>query len=322
MLKGLVGKVKFPLVGGHEGSGIVESVGTDVTAFKKGDHVIPLFLPQCRECRVCKRPGANICSKFLEIVQRGGEGPSPFSCRGERLTGGFSTFSEYCVVDQLQLCKINSKAPLNEVCLMGCAIPTGYGAAVNAAKVQPGSTCAIWGLGALGLATVMGCKIAGASKIIAIDINTDKFSVAKDLGATDVINPKDIPDLTTHLLKITGGGVDYTFEAVGSVATMQQAFESTAIGYGVCVIIGVLPHGVPLPIMPYNFQMGRTIKGTMFGDWKSQDDVPKLIDEYLSGKINIDKFITHTLPLEKINEGFELLRQGKSIRTVLTFPST
>lgn len=213
-MKGFLHGIKFPVVGGHEGAGIVESIGEGVTEFKAGDHVIPLGVPQCRQCRVCKHPEGNVCSKFIDTMycKGGDQGPSRFSCRGKEITGGMSTFTEYCVVNQIQLCKINPAAPLDKVCLIGCAIPSGYGAAVNAAKVLPGTTCAIWGLGAIGLAIVMGCKSAGASRIIAIDINPAKFPFAKEFGATDFINPNDVSDLTTHILDITGGGADYTFE--------------------------------------------------------------------------------------------------------------
>lgn len=317
-MKGLLGTPKYPVIGGHEGSGIVESVGEGVTAFKKGDHVIPLVLPQCRECQGCKHPKNNICDNFLSrTFNAGADQYSPMSCRGEPVRGGISTFSEYSVVKQEQACKINPDAPLDVACLFGCGIPTGYGAAINSANVKAGSTCAIWGLGAIGLAAVMGCKNAGAAKIIAIDINPDKFALAKEFGATECINPNEVTDVKAYLIKITGRGVDYTFEAVGAVPTMQQAIESSAIGYGVCVLIGTPPMDVKLPISPFSLQMGRTIKGTMIGDWKSKDDIPKLVDEYMDGKIEAEKFITHKLPFEKINEGFDLLREGKSIRTVL-----
>jgi len=320
VLKGFFDGVKFPVIGGHEGAGIVESVGQGVTEFKPGDHVIPLGVPQCRECRVCRQPGANICSKFLDTMYCLGrdQSPLPFSCRGQEITGGMSTFTEYCVVNQIQLSKINSSAPLDKVCLLGCAIPSGYGAAINAAKVVAGSVCAVWGLGAVGLAIVMGCKNAGASRIIVIDINAEKFSIAREFGATDFVNPKDVKDLTAHLLQITGGGAEFTFEAVGTNLTMQQAFESTVMGYGVCVFVGVPPNGVSFPLIPFDLLLGRTLKGTIFGNYEGKDDLPKLADEYLDGKLILDKFITHRLPLEKINEGFELLRNGKSIRTVLT----
>ncbi|XP_037032947.1 alcohol dehydrogenase class-3 chain L-like [Bradysia coprophila] len=319
VVKGYFDGVKYPVIGGHEGAGIVESVGDDVVGFKSGDHVIPLGVPQCGQCRVCKHPEANICSKFIDTMYCEGRDVRPkcFSCRGQEVTGGMSTFTEYCVVNQIELCKIDSTAPLDEVCLFGCAISTGYGAALNTAKVQPGSTCAVWGLGAIGLAIVMGCKKAGASRIIAIDINTRKFTVARELGATDFVNPKDVTDLTAHLLKMTDGGADYTFEAIGTNATMRQAFETSCLGSGVCVFVGVPASGIEFPLIPFQLLLGRTLKGTIFGDYKPKDHLPKLVEEYLDGGIAIDKFITHRLPFEKINEGFDLLRKGECIRTVL-----
>ncbi len=322
-MEGIFPAVKFPVIGGHEGAGIVESVGEDVIEFKSGDHVIPLGVPQCGQCKNCKHPKANVCSKFIDTMYCKGRnlGPCRFSCRGMEISGGMSTFTEYCVVNEIQLCKINSAAKLDEVCLFGCAISTGYGSAFNTANVRHGSTCAVWGLGAIGLAIVMGCKNAGASRIIAIDINEKKFDVAKALGATDFINPIDVTDLAAHILEITDEGADYTFEAIGTIATMEQAFNSSALGYGVCVFVGLPPSGDQFPLVPFNLLMGRTLKGSIFGDYKTKDHLPGLVDEFVCGAIQVDKFITHRLPLEKINEGFELLRKGKSIRTVLTIAS-
>jgi len=202
---------------------------------------------------------------------------------------------------------------------IGCGIPTGYGAARKTAEVKAGSSCAVWGLGALGLAALMGCKNAGASKIIAIDINSDKFEIAKKLGATDFLNPKDLVGKTVpqHLMEITGGGLDYTFEAVGTIATMKQAFESTTIGYGVCILIGVAPNDQEISLLPMNFLLGKSLKGTLFGSYKSGDSIPKLVEEYLSGQLLVDEFITHKITLEEINYGFNLMREGKSIRSVI-----
>lgn len=244
----IVGSV-FPIILGHEGAGIVESVGDGVTAFKAGDHVIPLFLPQCKECVICKHETANFCLEFAGNQTKGlmPDGTSRLSCRGKKLMKfvGCGTFAEYSVLSEFNLCKINDKAPLNKVCLLSCGVSTGYGAAVNTAKVKNGSSCAVWGLGALGLAAVLGCKNSGASRIIAIDINSDKFAIAKKLGATEFINPKDIKiPIQEHLRAMTAGiGVDYTFECIGNTQVMKQAFESAAIGWGVCVLIGVVPSG-------------------------------------------------------------------------------
>lgn len=240
----------FPTVLGHEGAGIVESVGAGVTNFKAGDHVIPIFLPQCKQCHVCKHETANFCLQFAGKQLQGlmPDGTSRISCRGEKLFTfcGCSTFSEFTVVSQHSIAKINETAPLEKVCLLSCGVSTGYGAALNTAKVKSGSTCAVWGLGALGLSAILGCKKSGAKRIIAIDINPDKFGIAKEYGATEFINPTEIVDKTIqeHLKAITGGGgVDYTFECIGSPEIMKQAFESTAVGYGVCVLIGVAPSG-------------------------------------------------------------------------------
>jgi len=323
VLNGSLIQSKFPIILGHEGSGIVESVGEGVTAFKPGDHVIPLFLPQCKNCKICKHDlDANLCLKFS-----GGkeglmmDGTSRLTCRGQKLFSflSCSTFSEYGVVADINLCKINEKAPLEKVCLLSCGVTTGYGAAVNTAKVRPGSTCAVWGLGALGLSAIMGCKNSGASRIFAIDINPSKFKIAEEFGATDFINPNEIVEKTIpkHLQELTGGGVDYTFECIGNIQVMKQAFDSTAFGYGVCVWIGASPSGQELNLLPVELQIGKKLRGTIFGCYKSVDSVPKLVEDYLNGKLKFDKLITHKLPLEKINEAFDLLVEGKSIRTVI-----
>ena len=313
-------KSKFPTILGHEGAGIVESVGDDVILFKPGDHVIPLFLPQCRECKSCNDSSANFCLKFSSSGLMP-DGTSRLSCHGQQLYSflSCSTLAEYSVLPVINLCKINKKAPLDKICLLGCGVTTGYGAAVNTAKVKQGSTCAIWGLGALGLAAIMGCKSSGASRIFAIDINPSKFKNAEEFGATDFINPNDLVGTTIqdHLRKATGGGVDYTFECIGSVQVMKQAFESAAYGYGVCVLIGVTPTGKELSILPIDLQLGRTLRGTFFGCYKSVDSVPKLVENYLEGKLNFDKLITHYKTLEEINEAFDLLVEGKSIRTII-----
>lgn len=248
------------------------------------------------------------------------DGTSRVSCREQKLFTfcGVSSFAEYSVMPEINLAKINNKAPLDKVCLLSCGVSTGYGAAVNTAKVQSGSTCAVWGLGALGLSAILGCKNSGASRIIAIDINPSKFDIAKEFGATEFINPKEIEKpLQEYLREITGGGVDYTFECIGNVEAMQQAFLSCAVGYGVCVLIGVSPTGKAMNLLSIDFQVGRTLKGTLFGCYKSVDSVPILVEEYMSGKLNFDKMITHNMKLEQINDAFDLLRQGKSIRTVI-----
>ncbi|XP_034938468.1 alcohol dehydrogenase class-3 [Chelonus insularis] len=314
----------FPCVLGHEGSGIVESVGEDVTEFKPGDHVVPLYIPQCRECKFCKSPKTNLCS-VIRLTQGKGQmpdGTSRFTCKGKTLAHfmGCSTFSEYTVVADISLAKIDPAAPLDKVCLLGCGVSTGYGAALNTAKVEPGSNCAIWGLGAVGLAAALGCKAAGASRIIGIDVDESKFEKGKIFGCTEFINPKKLTrPITEELIELTDGGLDYTFECVGNVVTMRQALESCHKGWGTSVIVGVAAAGQEISTRPFQLVTGRVWKGTAFGGWKSKDSVPKLVDEYLKKKLNLDDFVTHQMQFDKINEGFDLLHAGKSLRVVLKF---
>lgn len=312
----------FPCILGHEGAGIVESVGEGVTAFKAGDHVIPLYTPQCKECKFCLNKKTNLCQKIRLTQGRGvmPDGTSRFTAKGKQLFHfmGCSTFSEYTVVAEISLCKINEKAPLEKVCLLGCGIPTGYGAALNTAGVEPGSTCAVWGLGAVGLAVIMGCKTAGASRIIGIDINPGKFEVAKQFGATEFVNPKEVTKpIQEHLVELTDGGLDYTFECIGNVLTMRQALEAAHKGWGVSVIIGVAGAGQEISTRPFQLVTGRVWKGTAFGGYKSVESVPKLVEQYLAGTFKIDEFITHNMELSKINEAFDLMHSGESIRSIV-----
>ncbi|KAI1238525.1 hypothetical protein IHE44_0013259, partial [Lamprotornis superbus] len=306
----------FPVILGHEGAGIVESVGEGVTKVKKGDTVIPLYIPQCGECKFCKNPKTNLCQK-IRITQGKGvmpDGTSRFTCKGKQIYHfmGTSTFSEYTVVADISVAKIDAAAPLDKVCLLGCGISTGYGAAVNTAKVEPGSTCAVFGLGGVGLAVIMGCKIAGASRIIGIDINKDKYAKAKEFGATECISPQDSKKpIQEVLVEMTDGGVDYSFECIGNVGVMRAALEACHKGWGVSVIVGVAASGQEISTRPFQLVTGRTWKGTAFGGWKSVDNVPKLVTEYMSKKIKVDEFVTHTLPFDKINEAFELMHSGK-----------
>ncbi|KAM6071952.1 uncharacterized protein LJ206_010284 [Theristicus caerulescens] len=312
----------FPVILGHEGAGIVESVGEGVTKVKPGDTVIPLYIPQCGECKFCKNPKTNLCQK-IRITQGKGlmpDGTSRFTCKGKQIYHfmGTSTFSEYTVVADISVAKIDAAAPLDKVCLLGCGISTGYGAAVNTAKVEPGSTCAIFGLGGVGLAAIMGCKIAGASRIIGIDLNKEKYAKAKEFGATECISPQDFKKpIQEVLVEMTDGGVDYSFECIGNVGVMRAALEACHKGWGVSVIVGVAAAGQEISTRPFQLVTGRTWKGTAFGGWKSVDSVPKLVTDYMSKKIKVDEFVTHTLPFDKINEAFELMHTGKSIRTVL-----
>lgn len=315
---------KFPCILGHEGGGIVESVGEGVTSFKPGDHVVPLYTPQCGECKFCKSPKTNLCNKIRNTQGQGlmPDGTTRFRCKGQQIFHfmGCSTFSEYTVVAEISLCKVNDKAPLDKVCLLGCGVSTGYGAALNTAKVEPGSSCAIWGLGGVGLACAVGCKDAGASRIIGIDVNTKKFEIAKKFGVTECINPKDYDKpIQEVLIGMTDGGLDYTFECIGNVEIMRAALESCIRGWGTSVIIGVAASGKEISTRPFQLVTGRTWKGTAFGGWKSKDSVPKLVDLYLENKLPLDDFVTDILPFDKINEGFEILHGGECIRCVLNY---
>ncbi|XP_026852469.2 alcohol dehydrogenase class-3 [Electrophorus electricus] len=314
----------FPVILGHEGAGTVESVGEGVTKFKTGDTVILLYIPQCGECKFCKNPKTNLCQK-IRVTQGQGLMPdqtSRFTCKGKPIFHfmGTSTFSEYTVVAEISLAKVDEKAPLDKVCLLGCGISTGYGAALNTAKVEAGSTCAVFGLGAVGLAAVMGCKAAGAARIIGVDINPERFKMAKTFGATDFVNPKEQSRAIQEVLaEMTNGGVDYSFECIGNVDVMRAALEACHKGWGTSVIIGVAGAGQEISTRPFQLVTGRTWKGTAFGGWKSVDSVPQLVDDYMNKKLKVDEFVTHTMPLAQVNEAFDLMHAGKSIRSVLIF---
>ncbi|GAV04671.1 hypothetical protein RvY_14921 [Ramazzottius varieornatus] len=314
----------FPVILGHEGGGIVESVGEGVKDFKEGDHVVPLYIPQCYECEYCKHPKTNLCQK-IRVTQGQGlmpDGTSRFRCNGKPVFHfmGCSTFSEYTVVSAISLCKVNEKAPLEKVGLLGCGLTTGYGAALNTADVQKDSTVAIFGLGGVGLAVIMGCKERGAKRIIGIDTNPDKEAVGRKFGMTEFINPKDEAyngkPIQQVLVDLTGG-LDFTFECVGNVDLMRAALEACHKGWGVSVIVGVAAAGKEISTRPFQLVTGRTWKGTAFGGFKSRDSVPKLVDKYMKKELKIDEFITHTLPLEDINNAFKLMHDGKSIRAMI-----
>ncbi|TWW55330.1 alcohol dehydrogenase class-3-like isoform X1 [Takifugu flavidus] len=312
----------FPSVLGHEAAGIVESVGPEVGKFSPGDKVIPLFLPQCDECERCKSSKTNHCKKNWANTQVGvlADGTSRISCMGQQVYQflGVSSFSQYTVVPDTSLAKIRNDAPLDKVFLLGCGVSTGYGAAMNAAKVEKDSACAVFGLGAVGLAAVMGCQAAGARRIIGVDINPDKFDKAKMLGAAECVNPRDhVKPIQEVLVEMTHGGVDYAIECVGSPAVMRAALESTRDAWGVCVIAG-WTETEEMNVLVEKLLMGRTLKGTYFGGLKGVRDVPKLVDAYMNKELKLDEFITHRLPLDQINEAFDMLKRGESIRAVIS----
>ncbi|XP_075057407.1 alcohol dehydrogenase class-3-like isoform X2 [Mixophyes fleayi] len=316
--------VNYPVILGHEGAGIIESVGEEVTELKPGDKVIPLCVPQCGRCSSCLNPHTNCCRKthLIESQNVMPDKTSRFSCKGKVVYHFLwtSTFSEYTVVPTDAVAKIDDKAPLEKACLFGCGFPTGYGAAMNTAKVETGSTCAIFGLGAIGLSTIIGCKVSGATRIIAIDINSGKFEKAMLFGATECINPKDYTKpIEEVIIEMTGHGVHYAFECIGSTDVMKAALECTHQGYGTSVIIGSAPPKEHITFDPYLLLTGRTWKGSIFGGWKSKECVPRLVADYMANKFNLDGLVSHTLQFDHINKGFELLQSGESIRTILTF---
>uniref|UniRef100_A0A2K5I2E1 All-trans-retinol dehydrogenase [NAD(+)] ADH7 n=2 Tax=Colobus angolensis palliatus TaxID=336983 RepID=A0A2K5I2E1_COLAP len=306
---------KFPVIVGHEATGIVESIGEGVTTVQPGDKVIPLFLPQCRECNACRNPDGNLCIRS-DITGRGvlADGTTRFTCKGKPVYHfmNTSTFTEYTVVDESSVAKIDDAAPPEKVCLIGCGFSTGYGAAVKTGKVKPGSTCVVFGLGGVGLSVIMGCKSAGASRIIGIDLNKDKFEKAMAVGATECISPKESTKPISEVLsEMTGNNVGYTFEVIGHLETMIDALASCHMNYGTSVVVGAPPSAKMLTYDPMLLFTGRTWKGCVFGGLKSRDDVPKLVIEFLAKKFDLDQLITHVLPFKKINEGFELLNSGQ-----------
>ena len=314
----------FPVILGHEGGGVVEAVGEGVTTLKKGDHVIPLYTAECGECKFCKSGKTNLCSSVRETQGRGlmPDGTSRFSKDGKMIHHymGTSTFSEYTVLPEVSLAKISSEAPLDKVCLLGCGVTTGIGAVFNTAKVEEGATIAVFGLGGIGLSVIQGAKMAKAGRIIAVDINDDKFEMAKKFGATDFVNPKkyDKP-IQEVIVEMTEGGVDYSFECVGNVELMRSALECCHKGWGESIIIGVAGAGQEISTRPFQLVTGRVWRGSAFGGVKGRTELPGYVDRYMSGDINLDDLVTFKLPLEKINEAFDLMHEGKSIRTVIDF---
>jgi S-(hydroxymethyl)glutathione dehydrogenase/alcohol dehydrogenase len=314
----------FPSILGHEGAGVVVEVGPGVTSLAVGDHVIPLYVPECRQCEYCLNPKTNLCQS-IRVTQGKGlmpDGTSRFSRGSKPLFHymGTSTFANFTVVPEVSLAKIRKDAPFDKVCYIGCGVTTGIGAVINTAKVEPGANVVVFGLGGIGLNVLQGARMVGANMIIGVDVNPGRKAIAEKFGMTHFVNPKEIGgDLVPYLVNLTGGGADYSFECVGDVTLMRQALECCHKGWGVSVIIGVAPAGAEISTRPFQLVTGRVWKGTAFGGARGRTDVPKIVNWYMEKKINIDDLITHTLPLERINEGFDLMHAGKSIRTVVTY---
>jgi S-(hydroxymethyl)glutathione dehydrogenase/alcohol dehydrogenase len=314
----------FPSILGHEGAGVVVDIGPGVTSLKKGDHVIPLYTPECRQCEYCLNPKTNLCQAIRETQGKGlmPDGTSRFSLNGDPLFHymGCSTFSNYSVVPEIALAKIREDAPFDKICYIGCGVTTGIGAVVNTAKVEPGSNVVVFGLGGIGLNVLQGARMVGANKIIGVDLNNDRKAIGEKFGMTHFVNPSEVQgDLVPYLVDLTGGGADYSFECIGNVNVMRQALECCHKGWGVSVIIGVAGAGQEISTRPFQLVTGRSWRGTAFGGARGRTDVPKIVDWYMDGKINIDDLITHTMPLEDINKGFDLMHAGESIRGVVIF---
>ena len=313
----------FPSIMGHEGAGIVREVGAGVVSVVPGDHVIPLYTPECRQCKFCLSGKTNLCGAIRETQGRGvmPDGSSRFSLNGEPLYHymGTSTFSNFTVMPEIAVAKIRPDAPFEKVCYIGCGVTTGLGAVMNTAKVEPGSTVAVFGLGGIGLNVIQGARMVGADRIIGIDLNEDKRALAEQFGMTEFINPSAVDDVVAAIVDTTDGGVDYSFECIGNTRVMRQALECCHKGWGESIIVGVAAAGQEISTRPFQLVTGRVWKGTAFGGAKGRTQVPKIVDWYMEGKINIDDLITHALPLEDINQGFDLMHQGKSIRSVVVY---
>ncbi len=314
----------FPTILGHEGAGIVQEVGPGVSSLKPGDHVIPLYTPECRECEYCLNPKTNLCQKIRSTQGQGvmPDGSSRFSKDGTPLLHymGCSTFANHTVLPEIALAKIRPDAPFDKVCYIGCGVTTGIGAVIFTAKVEPGANVVVFGLGGIGLNVIQAAKMVGANMIVGVDVNPAKEAVARQFGMTHFVNPKEVSgDLVGHLVELTGGGADYSFECVGNVELMRQALECAHKGWGQSVIIGVAGAGQEISTRPFQLVTGRTWKGSAFGGARGRTDVPRIVDWYMDNKINIDDLITHVLPHAQINEAFDLMHRGESIRTVLTY---
>ncbi|KTD01014.1 S-(hydroxymethyl)glutathione dehydrogenase/class III alcohol dehydrogenase [Fluoribacter gormanii] len=314
----------FPAILGHEGAGIIVDVGPEVTSLKPGDHVIPLYTPECRQCDYCLSQKTNLCQAIRTTQGQGvmPDGTSRFSLNGKKIFHymGTSTFANYIVLPEIAVAKIREDAPFEKVCYIGCGVTTGIGAVIYTAKVTPGSRVVVFGLGGIGLNVIQAARMVGANQIVGVDINPNRQVLAEKMGMTDFVNPMEVDgDLVAYLVELTKGGADYSFECVGDVKLMRQALECCHKGWGVCTIVGVAGSGKEISTRPFQLVTGRVWKGSAFGGARGRTDVPKIVDWYMDGKINIDDLITHVLPFEQINHGFNLMKQGQSIRTVLTY---
>jgi S-(hydroxymethyl)glutathione dehydrogenase/alcohol dehydrogenase len=315
---------EFPAILGHEGAGVVVDVGPGVTSLKEGDHVIPLYTPECRQCEYCLNPKTNLCQAIRTTQGQGlmPDGTSRFSIDGRPILHymGCSTFSNYTVLPEIALAKVREDAPFDKICYIGCGVTTGIGAVINTAKVEPGSNVVVFGLGGIGLNVIQGARLVGADMIVGVDVNPAKREMAEKFGMTHFVNPREVDgDLAPYLVDLTRGGADYSFECIGNVKTMRQALECAHKGWGVSVIIGVAGAGQEIATRPFQLVTGRVWKGTAFGGAKGRTQVPQIVDWYMNGKINIDDLITHTMGLDDINDAFDLMHEGKSIRSVVVF---
>lgn len=313
----------FPAILGHEGAGIVVEVGPDVKSLKKGDTVIPLYTPECRECDYCLHPKTNLCQAIRTTQGQGlmPDGTSRFSLDGKPILHymGCSTFSNFTVLPEIALAKIRNDAPLDKVCYIGCGVTTGVGAVIFDAKVEPGSRVVVFGLGGIGLNVIQAARLVGARQIIGVDINPGKVELARKFGMTDFVNPKEVHNVVEAIVELTKGGADYTFECIGNVNTMRQALEACHKGWGESIIIGVAGAGQEISTRPFQLVTGRVWRGSAFGGARGRTDVPAIVDMYMEGRLNIDDLITHTMPLERINDAFDLMHEGKSIRSVVLY---
>jgi len=314
----------FPVIFGHEGAGIVVDVGSGVTTLNKGDHVIPLYTPECRACKSCLSRKTNLCTAIRATQGKGvmPDGTSRFSIGGEKIHHymGTSTFANHTVLPEIALAKIRPDAPFDKVCYIGCGVTTGIGAVMNTAKVEAGARCVVFGLGGIGLNVIQGLRMVGAEMIVGVDLNPRRKAIAEQFGMTHFVDPSEVQgDLVPYLVDLTKGGADYSFECIGNVKVMRQALECAHRGWGQSIIIGVAGAGQEIATRPFQLVTGRTWKGTAFGGARGRTDVPKIVDWYMNGKIEIDPMITHVLKLEEINKGFDLMHEGKSIRSVVVF---